>query len=109
LEQRSVPVACTTNFFERLDVAALRRFDMKFTFGFLRPEQARIAFDRFFGCAAPDEITALRNLTPGDFRTVKARADLLGEKDPAVLLDLLRRECVLKQGGEEPRQVGFLR
>ena len=108
LEARTVPVCCTTNLFERLDVAALRRFDMKLTFGFLRPEQARMAFERFFGCAAPDAITALRNLTPGDFRTVKARADLLGRKDPAVLLDLLRRECALKPGIEEPRRIGFL-
>lgn len=108
LEARTVPVVCTTNLFERLDIAALRRFDMKLTFGFLRPEQACMAFERFFGCTAPDAITALRNLTPGDLRTVKARADLLGHKDPTVLLDLLRRECALKPGSQESRRIGFI-
>lgn len=108
LEARTVPVVCTTNLFERLDIAALRRFDMKLTFGFLRPEQACMAFERFFGCAAPGAIATLRNLTPGDLRTVKARADLLGHKDPTVLLDLLRRECALKPGSQESRRIGFI-
>jgi len=108
LEARTVPVVCTTNLFERLDVAALRRFDMKLTFGFLGLDQTRVAFERFFGCTAPEGIAALRNLTPGDFRTAKARTDLLGQKEPAILLDLLRRECALKPGGGEPRRIGFL-
>jgi hypothetical protein len=107
LEARRVPVVCTTNLFERLDVAALRRFDVKLTFGFLRPDQARMAFERFFGCVAPEGISVLQMLTPGDFRTVKARADLLSIRGPDELLRLLRNECEIKPGYESGRRIGF--
>ena len=106
MESHPLPFACTTNLAERLDRASLRRFLVKLRFGWLREAQARLAFRRFFGLAAPAGLDALRTLTPADFALVRRRAALRGDApDPPTLLGLLAAECAERVGGREP--VGF--
>jgi len=49
MESHPLPFACTTNFGENLDSAALRRFVFKVTLGYLKPESAASTFRAFFG------------------------------------------------------------
>ncbi len=100
MESHAFPFACTTNLADRLDRASLRRFLVKLRFDWLTQAQARLAFRRFFGTAAPAELDALRTLTSADFALVRRRAAVRGgETDPAVLLRLLAAESEGRIGG----------
>jgi transitional endoplasmic reticulum ATPase len=107
MEQHALPFACTTNLATRLDRASLRRFLVKLRFDWMTKAQARLAFQRFFGTAAPTDLDGLRVLTPADFSLVRRRAALTGGKlDPATLLRLLTAECEGRTGGKS--QMGFI-
>lgn len=82
---------CTTNLFQAIDAAALRRFTFKLEFLALRPDQRlqMLANEAGIDLASMSEAERMdleincqliRYLTPGDFATVKRQADLLGEK-----------------------------
>jgi len=106
MESHKLPFACTTNLADRLDRASLRRFLVKVGFEWLTPAQARLAFGRFFGLAAPAGLDGLRTLAPADFALVRRRAAVTGAgADPATLLRLLAAECEGRVGGRSP--VGF--
>ena len=106
MESHALPFACTTNLADRLDRASFRRFLVKVRFDWLTQSQARLAFRRFFGLAAPAGLDGLRTLTPADFALVRRRAAVRGgETDPAALLRLLAAECEGRVGGR--LQVGF--
>jgi SpoVK/Ycf46/Vps4 family AAA+-type ATPase len=106
MESHALPFACTTNLADRLDRASLRRFLVKLRFDWLTQAQARLAFSRFFGVAAPAGLDGLRTLTPADFALVRRRAAVRGgEADPAALLRLLAAECEGRVGRRLP--VGF--
>ena len=81
---------CTTNLFQAIDAAALRRFTFKLEFLALSPEQrlqmlvneSGIDLSTLSEAERTDlEINCqlIRYLTPGDFATVKRQANLLGE------------------------------
>ena len=107
MEHHPLPFACTTNFGERLDPAALRRFDFKVALDYLAPEQARAAFLAWFGLPPPAEVAALRALTPGDFAVVHRQAAILDRLgDRGALATMLHAECEAKP--DRPRPVGFL-
>ena len=100
MESHPLPFACTTNLADRLDPATLRRFVFKIELDYLSPEQAAIAFRRYFGLAAPAPLAALATLTPGDFAVVRRKAEVLGQlDDPQALTAMLRAECDAKRGG----------
>ena len=95
----------STNRMEGLDPAALRRFDLKVAFDYLRADQATALFQRYCGAfgweqgAAPDErpFNRLENLTPGDFAAVARQhrfQPLQGAED---LWARLAAECALKE------------
>ena len=106
MEAHPLPFACTTNLAERLDRASLRRFLVKLRFGWLAAAQARMAFQCFFGLAAPARLDGLRCLTPADFALVARRAALGGAAgDPAALVRLLATESAGRAGGRGP--IGF--
>ena len=108
-------VACTTNLFDKLDQASLRRFVFKIEFKFLRPEQSMIAFRRtltdlgYTGevpAAVEIDLTRIPNLTPGDFAAVKRR--LTGRGKPAsgeTLLAELQAEVRVKSSSKG--KIGF--
>jgi hypothetical protein len=99
---------CSTNLFENLDQASLRRFTLKIRFDSLRPEQRWELFGRTLqslGHEAPVDtaptlrrgLDALENLTPGDFATIRRQATMLGSAvDAGALLRALERESRAK-------------
>ncbi len=109
---------CSTNLFEHLDEASLRRFTLKIKFDPLRPEQRMALFERTLealGQGLPaDAVTATRTaldqlhtLTPGDFATVRRQALLLETTvDARALLTALERECRNKPNAQRSR-LGF--
>ena len=106
MESHPLPFACTTNFGENLDSAALRRFVFKVTLGYLKPESAASAFRVFFGLEPPTALAALTILTPGDFEVVRRKASVLGQaNDPVALTAMLRAECEAKPG--QATAIGF--
>jgi len=109
---------CSTNLFEMLDEASLRRFDLKIKFDFLEEEQAWQLFCHTLetcGVAITNddrwryEITQLTRLTPGDFATVMRKSRLQGDGlNPHQLLHGLRQEVLFKPAAVTGR-IGFLR
>jgi SpoVK/Ycf46/Vps4 family AAA+-type ATPase len=104
-----------TNLMAELDGAALRRFDLKVCFDYLRPNQAWRLFMRqceSLGLEPPP--TALRQtlerlpaLTPGDFATAARQHRFRPIVGPEKLLEALRNECAFKEDGRR-RPVGFV-
>lgn len=99
-----------TNFMERLDAALLRRFTFKLQFDYLEGEGKRLFFERMFGVRLAEcearRLDAMRNLAPGDFRTVRQSLFYLGgDVSNEMRLDGLERESSLKKG--EVCNIGF--
>ncbi|WP_156925542.1 AAA family ATPase [Thioalkalivibrio paradoxus] len=102
-----------TNRMDGLDPAALRRFDLKVRFDFLRAEQARELLRRWcrtWGLSEPGdaELEALGvcdNLTPGDFAAVARRHRFHPLASPAEAVAALAQECALKDARRHP--IGF--
>ena len=109
---------CTTNLFEDLDEAALRRFTFKIRFKALQPEQRLAMFvTEALGGAAEqlsDEqrqrLANLDQLTPGDFAAVQRQVDILGERFlPDEFLAQLESEHRVKPEVRQRREMGFSR
>jgi SpoVK/Ycf46/Vps4 family AAA+-type ATPase len=103
----------STNLMDDLDQAALRRFDVKIRFDYLKADQAWALFqDAAAGLnfeadtALRPDLDRLRILTPGDFATVIRKARLTSITDAIGLLKALEEECRLKPEGKK-RMVGF--
>ncbi len=108
MESHPLPFACTTNFGEHFDPAALRRFVFKITLDYLAPEQVKVAFRSYFDLAPPASLSTLAVLTPGDFEVVRRKAGVLGRlEDPESLAGMLHAECAAKP--DRPRDIGFRR
>jgi transitional endoplasmic reticulum ATPase len=105
LEAHTLPVVATTNFLERLDPASLRRFTFKIHLEPMTPVQVRLAFRLFFGRDLTGQGGDLTDLTPGDFRVVRSKADILGVEDPTELMAMLVSESEAKPG--RTRQIGY--
>jgi hypothetical protein len=99
-----------------LDPAALRRFDLKIRFDYLRPDQAwkpiRAVLKKQ-GAREPRKtvwlprLARLRRLTPGDFATqVGRQRPAFGPMNAASLFAGLRGELAFKSG-REGRGIGF--
>lgn len=104
----------STNLMEGLDQAALRRFDLKVKFDYLRPEQSWEMLRRYcttlgFPAPQPDELAKmmrLKQLTPGDFAAVMRQNRFNPIKTCAALVRALEAECALKEQTKVP--MGFL-
>ncbi len=109
---------CTTNLFEDLDEAALRRFSFKLRFHALKPEQRERMFvaEALGGEAARldaeqrKRLGALDQLTAGDFAAVKRQVQILGEGfEPDEFLSQLEGEHRVKPEVRQRRGIGFVR
>jgi SpoVK/Ycf46/Vps4 family AAA+-type ATPase len=107
---------CTTNLFDELDEAALRRFTFKVKFRPLRTEQRESMFIVEALNGEADKLTAehrerlaaLDQLAPGDFAAVKRQVDVLGTGFEAdEFLAQLESEHRVKPGVRERRGIGF--
>ena len=104
----------STNLMAGLDQAALRRFDLKVKFDFLRPEQAWELVRRYckqlrFPLPKPDLQTRtmrLQRLTPGDFAAVLRQHRFRPVESAAMLVSALEAECAVKEGGKA--SIGFI-
>jgi SpoVK/Ycf46/Vps4 family AAA+-type ATPase len=108
---------CTTNLFQDLDEAALRRFTFKIQFKPLKAEQRERMFiaEALEGDATrlTDEqrkrLRQLDALAPGDFASVKRQVDVLGETfGPDEFLSQLEAEHRVKPEVRQQRGMGFL-
>jgi SpoVK/Ycf46/Vps4 family AAA+-type ATPase len=116
IESHDLPFACTTNLFERLDEASLRRFTFKMELRYLTSEQAAAAFRLFFGMEPPESLSRLSVLTPGDFAAVAKRFQIMREtatdqnrpdmaEKAAEFMRMLTAEHGTRR--QTPRRIGF--
>lgn len=114
MENYSGVFIASTNLMEGLDQAALRRFDLKVKFGYLRAEQAWELFK--LQCTAlsiptpekkqKQQLNELNNLTPGDFAAVARRHQFQPVTTAGDLISALSMECYLKDSAPK-RAIGF--
>jgi AAA+ superfamily predicted ATPase len=112
---------CTTNRYDGLDEAAIRRFTRKIRFDWLTPAGKAVFWERLLLPAAPAAqldptaaatLAAIHPLAPGDFRTVRDRL-ILSPDGPATtaatLLAMLAEEAEAKRrhGEGERKTIGF--
>lgn len=96
----------STNLVEGLDQAALRRFDLKVRFDYLKPAQAWALLCRqcsVLALEAPAEdlqprLARLGKLTPGDFVAAARQHRFRPLGSPAALIAVLEAECDIKEG-----------
>jgi len=104
----------STNLMDGLDQAALRRFDLKVKFGYLRPPQAWDLFEvhcESLGLLAPDDsnrtaVARLTTLTPGDFAAVARQHRFRPVGSVSALIAALEAECSIKK--DSRKAVGFI-
>lgn len=108
-------LVATTNLIQHLDQVALRRFDLKLRFDYLREEQALALFTdccEALGLGRPvadeaDAVRQMRHLTPGDFAAVQRQHRFQPVCDAAMLVAALMQGCELKNAGTSKR-IGFI-
>jgi hypothetical protein len=107
---------CTTNLFDEIDEAALRRFTFKIRFHALTAEQrVRMFVAEALGGQADlltaeqrGRLLALDELAPGDFAAVQRQVDVLGAGfEPDEFLSQLEGEHRVKPGVRQRRGMGF--
>jgi SpoVK/Ycf46/Vps4 family AAA+-type ATPase len=117
MERFSGVFICTTNLFQELDEAALRRFTFKIQFKPLTATQRERMFvaEALGGdssCLTAEQsgrLAQLGSLAPGDFASVKRQCDVLGESfGPDEFLSQLEAEHRVKPDVRQQRGIGFL-
>ena len=107
---------CTTNLFDELDEAALRRFTFKVRFKPLAAAQREAMFvaEALGGDGAAlsaeqrTRLAALDQLAPGDFAAVQRQVEILGTAFEAdEFLAQLESEHRVKPGVRQRRAIGF--
>jgi SpoVK/Ycf46/Vps4 family AAA+-type ATPase len=95
---------CCTNLLDGLDEAALRRFTWKLKFLPLTAEGAESLFRKYFqptgrlSASVKTGLRAIRNLTPGDFKTVWQQQQYSGVKAAGLdVVKALKQECSYKR------------
>ncbi len=114
MESFSGVFVASTNLMDGLDQAALRRFDLKVKFGFLKPEQAwdllrRYCFKLHLLAPQPEQFTKvmrLQKLTPGDFAAVVRQNRFRPIASACAFVSALEAECDVKEGAKTT--IGFL-
>jgi SpoVK/Ycf46/Vps4 family AAA+-type ATPase len=118
MERHAGIFICTTNLFDQLDEAALRRFTFKIGFQALQPAQRERMFiaEALGGDAGAltaeqrARLAALDQLTPGDFAAVCRQAEILGDAlAPDEYLSQLEGEHRAKPEVRQRRHIGFAR
>ena len=105
----------TTNLFEKLDPAAMRRFDLKVKFDYLNKKQIEQFWDMYIeqhGLKNDDQIRqdamCMKELTPGDFANIERQSKFMLLKDANDLLSRLKKEVSFKREQGEGKAIGFL-
>lgn len=103
----------STNLFDNLDEASLRRFDLSIKFDFMKPDTAWKMFSQtceMLGLPCTplmkDRLQTMMYLTPGDFEQVLRRARLLPLRGAEEMLEALSSAVKLKKA-HTARPIGF--
>jgi SpoVK/Ycf46/Vps4 family AAA+-type ATPase len=116
MERNACVFICTTNLFEELDEAALRRFTFKIRFLPMTAEQRLRMFvaEALLGQADAmsteqgQRLAALDQLVPGDFAAVQRQVEILAEPFTAdEFLSQLESEHRVKPEVRRRRAIGF--
>lgn len=105
----------STNLMDGLDQAALRRFDLKLKFDYLKAPQALQLLERHCAHLGLPEMKSsdrqalmdLKLLTPGDFAAVIRQSRLRPMQSATQLVAALSQECALKSESKN-RPMGFV-
>jgi SpoVK/Ycf46/Vps4 family AAA+-type ATPase len=105
----------STNLMAGLDSAALRRFDLKLKFDYLKTPQALQLLQSHcqnmgLGKPTPQDrqtLAALGQLTPGDYAAVVRQSRLRPIQSASRMVQALAEECALKPGAKN-RSIGFI-
>ncbi len=109
---------CTTNLFEDLDEAALRRFTFKIKFNVLKAEARQRMFvaealagdDSVLTDEQRQRLAHLDQLVPGDFAAVKRQIEILGDAfTPEEFMAQLESEHRVKPEVRQRRGIGFMK
>lgn len=101
-----------TNFMDNLDQAIMRRFTFKLQFDYLDEAGKRLFFERMFKEKLTEEEAArlaeVRNLAPGDFRTVRQSMYYLGGTVTNLQrIEELEKESIVKRDTKKVSKIGF--
>lgn len=108
---------CASNFMDRFDSAAMRRFPIKLKFDWLRPDGIQHFFNLYFkelvpsidlGAEEKRRLERISYLTPGDFKAVFDRLYYLPKAHltAAKVIETLENEVAYKKIGSS-RPIGF--
>ena len=114
MENYSGIFIASTNLMDGLDQAAMRRFDIKACFAYLKPEQAWQMFRKQCKLQSiptrnkglREKLDQLTVLTPGDFTVIVRSNRFEPVKDAWQMLERLEKECSHKQPNHAP--IGFM-
>ena len=102
IEMHEYPVIFTTNLIKNVDKAAMRRFTYKTEFNYLTKDQVKLAWKIYFPEAKLPKDIYLSKLCPGDFSTVKKRAEFEDYlTDTKMLYQSLENEIKMKKEDTE--------
>ncbi len=103
----------STNFMETIDSAAMRRFDIKLKFDYMKPQQVLTMFESLAGqydinldSFTRNRLAKLNLLTPGDFAAVRRKLRLIKANSADALVSMLEDECHAKPNGLK-KAIGF--
>ena len=107
----------TTNRLIDLDPAALRRFNYKLEFGYLKPDGVAIFYNKILSSLVGSDLekglqNKLKNiecLTPGDFKIVKTKFQFKNEDEITheALIEALKQEATIKEIHMGKKAIGF--
>lgn len=107
MEYAEYPFICTTNLMTEgyIDPAFMRRVTIKLKFDYLKKDQIKNVFQRYFGMEAPNSVLKIHNLALGDFGVVASKLEFFGKKDVDEIVKMLKMETDLKE--DSKLSVGF--
>ena len=108
---------CTTNRLEGIDNAAIRRFSIKIKFDYLDPQGNLVFYEKMLRPLSTSKLSQrlrgkvkrIRQLAPGDFKTVKDQHFIYRPKDLSheMLIDALEKESDIKRLHQSGNPIGF--
>ncbi|MBU3927617.1 MAG: ATP-binding protein, partial [Bacteroidetes bacterium] len=109
---------CTTNRFEDLDQASVRRFNYKIGFRCLKPEGNVIFYRKLLSplttvplnMEGEGMLENISDLTPGDFRVVRDRFAIFPQERVThdMMVQALREESQIKKMQDGKKPLGFM-